>query len=211
MDKLRSDTPKKQHYVPQFLLKNFSHGKKNKIFTFDKSRVIKFETSVKDSASEKGFYNFNLNGEVHTLEHKLSKLEGECGVVIKKICKEESLENLTDDDRIVLCVFVANLLLRVKKQREFLDQINSGLAEWLQSLELDLNEVENFRFFDRQEIEKQHIEATQLGVLKIFKYFYNKPIVLYKSPNGSNFIISDNPVVMFNHWSRESRGNLGIE
>ena len=75
MDKVSSKTPKKQHYVPQFLLKNFSYGKKYKIFAFDKAKVDSFGTCVRDSASENGFYNLTIDGETHTLEHKLSKLE----------------------------------------------------------------------------------------------------------------------------------------
>ena len=91
MDKVREDTPKKQHYVPQFLLRNFSYGKKPKIFTFDKANCKSFGTSVRDSASENGFYNINLDGEKYTLEHKLSKLETICANTVKKICREESL------------------------------------------------------------------------------------------------------------------------
>lgn len=210
MDKVKSDTPKKQHYVPQFLLKNFSYGKKNKIFAFDKARAISFGTSVIDSACENGFYNLKINDQAHTLEYKLSKLESICGDVIKRICRDESLDGITDDDCMVLCVFVTNILLRVKRQREFLWQLNTGLAEWLQSMGLDPNEVSNFNYLEREDVNKQHIYFTNDNLLEFARIFYEKPIALLKAPNGTNFIISDNPVVMHNYWPREGRGNKGI-
>lgn len=210
MDKVRPDTPKKQHYVPQFLLKNFSYGKKHKIFAFDKSRSISFGTSVRDSASENGFYNFNLDGEKHTLEHRLSKLESMCASIIKNICRDESLEGLTNDDHIILCVFVTNLLLRVKKQRMFLDQLNKGMAEWLQDMGMRPKEVQNFEVLEKEDIDKQHIEFTHEHVFEIAKRFHDKPIALLKAPNGSNLIIGDNPVAMYNHWPQELRGDKGI-
>lgn len=210
MDKVRSDTPRKQHYVPQFLLKNFSYGKKHKIFAFDKARAVGFGTSVKDSASENGFYNLNLDGEAHTLEHKLSKLESICSSVVKKICKEEALKGLTQDDHLVLCVFVANLFLRVKKRRVFFDQLNTGMTEWFRNMGLDPNDVQNFEILGKDEIDKQHIEFTHERLFEFSKFFQEKPMALLKAPNGSNLIIGDNPVAMYNHWPQELRGDKGI-
>lgn len=210
MDKVGLNTPKKQHYVPQFLLRNFSYGRKYKIFTFDKARAISFGASVIDSASENGFYNLKIDGEAHTLEHKLSKLESICGEVVKRICRDESLESITHNDHIILCVFVTNILLRVKKQRESFWQLNTGIAEWLQNMGLDPNEVNNFEFLEREDVNKQHVQFTDKNVLEFSKNFYEKPIALFKAPNGSNFIISDNPVVMHNHWPRKFRGNKGV-
>ena len=210
MDKVSSKTPKKQHYVPQFLLKNFSYGKKYKIFAFDKAKVVSFGTCVRDSASENGFYNLTIDGETHTLEHKLSKLESICAEVIKKICRDESFENLTNDDHMILCVFVTNILIRVKKQREFLWQLNTGIAEWLQNMGLDPNKVSNFNTLEKDDVNRQHVQFTNEQVFDLSMQFYEKPIALLKAPNGSNFIISDNPVTIYNHWNREDRGNKGI-
>jgi len=210
MDKVRPDTPKKQHYVPQLLLRNFSYGKKYKIFSFDKSKARSFNTNVRDIASENGFYNLLIDSEEYTLEYKLSKLEGICSSVVKKICRNESLKGITREEHLVLCVFVAHLLVRVKKQRAFIEQLNTGMTEWLQSMDLDQNEVQNFQILGQEDIDKQHIEFTHEHVFEFSKLFYNKPIALLKAPNGSHFMISDNPVAMYNHWPRKLRGDKGI-
>ncbi|MBY7733436.1 DUF4238 domain-containing protein [Francisella philomiragia] len=210
MDEVCVNTPKKQHYVPQFLLKNFSYGKKHKIFTFDKAKANSFGTSVKDSASENGFYNLNLDGKKYTLEHKLSKLESICSSLVKRICKEESLEGITYDDHIIICVFVANLLLRVKKQREFFYQLNTGITEWLQNLGLNPCEIENFEVLEKKDTDRQHVEFTNESVLEFSKRLFDKPIALLKAPNGSSLLISDNPVTIYNHWPQKLGGYKGV-
>ena len=63
---------------------------------------------MKDTASENGFYNLNIQAEKFTLEHKLSKLETICSKVIKKICSENSLSNITEEEHKMLCLFMAN-------------------------------------------------------------------------------------------------------
>ena len=71
MDIVTSNTPKKQHYVPQFLLRNFATENTEKLFTFDKQQDKIFSTTVKDSASEKGFYNIQGLSGKYTLEYEL--------------------------------------------------------------------------------------------------------------------------------------------
>jgi len=210
MDKIQKDTPKKQHYVPQCLLKNFSFGEKNRIFAFDKIRGKKISTNVRDSASENGFYNLKINGEDHTLEHKLSNLESVAGAIIKKICDEEALSNITDEEHVDLCLFLSNLLLRVKSQRDWIGQINDVFANLFQEAGINPNDVENFDFLEKDDLSKVHTLFTYENTFDFAKILLEKRLVLRKAPNGSNFIISDNPVAIHNHRPREGRGNSGI-
>lgn len=210
MDKIQADTAKNQHYVPRFLLKNFSYGSKQRIYAFDKLRGIKISTNVKNSACENGFYNLIIDGEKHTLEHKLSKLETIAGAIINKICKDESLENITEEEHMDLCLFLSNLLLRVKRQREWLSQLNSNLAGWLQKMGLDPNQVQNFEVLEKDEIGKQHIQITLANTLEFAETLCAKQIFLLKAPSGSNFIIGDNPVVMYNRWHKKFGADTGI-
>lgn len=57
-------TVKKQHYVPQFYLRNFSRDNK-RIFVFDKFRQKEFASNVHDIANENYFYDLS---EQHTEE-----------------------------------------------------------------------------------------------------------------------------------------------
>jgi len=69
--------PKLQHYVPQFILRNFTTGKGNQIFVFDKQEEVAFKTNIRNIASESGFYNFDINGYQFTIEPGLEKHVGD--------------------------------------------------------------------------------------------------------------------------------------
>ena len=49
-----------QHYVPRFLLKNFTHGKKPKIFVYDKSNDGCFHANIKNIAARRGSMTYKL-------------------------------------------------------------------------------------------------------------------------------------------------------
>ena len=107
-------------------------------------------------------------------------------------------------------MFVANLLLRVKKQRAFVEQLNTGMTEWFETMGVKPYDVQNFHALKPEDVEKFHTEFTHEKLIDIAKLFYDKPIALLKAPNGCNFIISDNPVSMHNHWPKKSRGDKGV-
>ena len=71
----RNKIAKIQHYVPQFLLKQFSSGKKPQVWVFDKTTGKKFKSHVKNVASEQGFYSFKFKGNELTIEPSLSNIE----------------------------------------------------------------------------------------------------------------------------------------
>lgn len=52
-----SNNCKNQHYVPQFVLRNFvASGKKKYIYVFDKLHEKKFKTGIKNIGAENAFY-----------------------------------------------------------------------------------------------------------------------------------------------------------
>ncbi|CEO40777.1 DUF4238 domain-containing protein [Photobacterium kishitanii] len=201
MDIISKNTPKKQHYVPQFLLKNFSINDTEQLYTYDKLKNVSYKTSVKDSACENGFYNINLNDQCLTYEHKLSKLEGVSSEIIKSIIDTESLEKLDEpeDDHIILCFFVSNLLLRVKKQRELSQQLNTSICTFIKGLGYNPNDFSNFKELNEEEIKSNHVSSLSNQIVNAANTFAGKPIRLLKAPNNIEFIISDNPVVMYAH------------
>lgn len=79
---------KNQHYVPQFILKNFSSGKKDQVFVFDKECSKKFRSNVRNIASENGFYNFEINGKEHSFEPLLCEIEAASALIINRIVEE---------------------------------------------------------------------------------------------------------------------------
>lgn len=193
------NTPKKQHYVPQFLLRNFAIDNTEKLFTFDKQQNKVFSTTVRDSASENGFYNIQGLDEKYTLEYELGNLETLASKVIAKICLSGSIAHLNESEHIILCFFTASLLLRVKRQRMVTSQLNTGIAEFTRGLGIEPNTFTNFKELTEEDVNFQHINFLRDGLPKFANKFGDKAIGLLRSPKGNSFIISDNPVVMFSH------------
>lgn len=197
MDPVTQSTPKKQHYVPQFLLRNFAVENTEKLFTFNKQQDRVFPTTVRDSASENGFYNIEVSEKKYTLEYKLGNLESLASQVISKICLSESLADLEDDDHQILCFFAANLLLRVKKQRVFTSQLNAEMANFARKLGIEPNTFANFKELTKEDVELQHVNFLNKELLTFANKFGDKAVGLLRAPDNNSFIISDNPVVMF--------------
>lgn len=96
--------PKKHHYVPQFILSNFSFGKKRNIYVFDKQKGSVFPSSIENAASENYFYKDDgLNYDKNT-ETKLSELESLCTPIFEKIVKEESLASVSSYEHGTICL-----------------------------------------------------------------------------------------------------------
>ena len=96
MDRIDTSTPKKQHYVPQFILKNFKSGKKKRVYVFDKQKRSTYPAAVHDVACENGYYNIELDGKGFTIEGKLASLENVASLAINKIVINENLSCLSD-------------------------------------------------------------------------------------------------------------------
>jgi len=196
MDLVTKNTPKKQHYVPQFLLRNFAIENTEKLFTFNKQEGRSFPTNVQDSASENGFYNIKLSNKKYTLEYKLGNLEVMASQVISKACEAESVSDFSEDEHKILCFFVANLLLRVKRLRMFTSQVNTELVGVLRKVGIESHEVVGFNELNKDEIKFQHINFLNKELLNLANKFGDKAIGLLRAPQNCSFIISDNPVVM---------------
>lgn len=210
MEEINSSTAKNQHYVPQFILKHFKSGKKKGISVFDKHNKHSFTSSIRDAASENGFYNTDINNVGYTLESKLASLETVTSKVISKIVRHESLSVLSEDDLLALCLFCSVQFIRTNKQRDAIKQHQDLTANWLNKNGYNVEQVENFRLFDNSEIKRCHVETINREAVKLSEHFYNKEMLLKKTPVGIDYLISDSPIAMHNHFPREGRGNLGL-
>ena len=210
MKPVDSSTPKKQHYVPQFILKNFKKGKKKRVHVYDKQGKLFYLSSIRDAACEKGYYNVEVDGDGYTLENKLSSLEGAAGNVVKKIIDSESLAGLEAKDFAIFHLFCAVQLLRTETQRNLGRQIQETTLIWLEEQGICVEDVENFEVFDDEKLKHCHISNINSLALEIAEHFKDKVMMLAKAPQGHEFLISDNPITMHNHKPRPGRGNLGL-
>lgn len=202
--------PKKQHYVPQFLLRNFSKNK-NRIYVFDKKLNRSFPSNVKDVGHENNFYEEQLLGYGNETEFKLSELETVVAPVIEKTLSEGSIKNLEEWEHKFLCLFSTVQMIRTNDTREFLKGFNQILNKRITECGYDPStEVENYKTPSQAELKSSAIDLINTLPSSLVEGFLNKQLSLLKAPNGQNFYISDHPIVKHNHFPREDRGSLGI-
>jgi hypothetical protein len=107
-----------QHYIPQFLLREFGHGKRGRerIHVYDKKTGQEFETKISEIGADYGFY------DAHgiSLDDLLTDLEIKASREIHLIVKNHSLKGL---DRPQLALFLAVQEIRTEAHRSRLRRI----------------------------------------------------------------------------------------
>lgn len=202
--------PKLQHYVPQFLLKNFCSAGEKKIFVFDKKREETFSTNIKNVAVEQGFYNIELDDIVLSIEPNLSNLESKAAEVLAKVINDQSLEKLTKDDRYQLSIFAALQFSRVKQSRIRYKQIDGAIKTKLQERGIGPNAVSGYTPYTDADIKRASILGLAKDVGKFAPYFLNKSWILFKATKTVKNYISDNPITLQNRNDHTPYGNLGL-
>jgi hypothetical protein len=207
-------TAKVQHYVPQFLLRNFGNGKKDQVWVYDKTTDRAFSTNAKNIASESRFYDFEVEDEAVTLEPMLSKLESMAKPVIEKILETDSLTPLDEEERAMLAVFLSVQHTRTrtfreqwnafpKLLREEFESKGETVAEGSQAAQLIQDFTENE---SKAETGRFMLDAPE----QFAPHLLSKQWVLASTTRKHPFLISDNPLTRQNMNHMPGRGNLGF-
>ena len=204
-------TPILQHYVPQFLLRNFqfkatNHKADTKIYVYDKSNSKNFLAPIKSTGGERYFYEVKSQYDRYSIEERLGVHESNTAPIIKRIIENKSLKTLTKKEKMTLSKFISLQFLRGPA-------IRNRLSELVDLLEMELNFFEENEVAKPTELEnkRNHCEIVLNGVNQLSPFLYNKDWILCDSTT-LGLIISDNPVVMHNTFD-EGTGlrNEGVE
>jgi hypothetical protein len=197
--------PKKQHYVPQFLLRNFASTGKEQLYVYDKKEGRCFRAKVQKIAAENGLYDLQSPDGKTSVEPMLSKLEGDASAVIQKLIKSQNVKSLSSDEKVVISLFTGIQMLRVTAMVDTIFDLTETIRKkWGTLSGMPENEIEA-RKQARQSL------VNNLSLAKNFApQFLNKTWLLLKAHEKSEFYISDNPVVMHNIRRTPLHGNLGL-
>jgi len=197
---------KNQHYVPQFLLKNFSSRGNKFIWAYDKNEKYSLQNQIKERpikkvASEEYFYDQFKNSKIGSYEYKLQKAEDATAPIIEKIIETKNIIDLSEKERRTLSFFIILQNLRTKGK----------LLQTETSMET----------LSRQLKDKANIEIPNIDSKKIWFSMLEKSTSFYEilmnkvwmlSESNNSFLISDNPVTLQNTTDiSEIRGTLGLE
>jgi hypothetical protein len=198
-----------QHYVPRFILKNFSTGKKHKLWVYDKRSNRSFQTNIHNVAGETRFYEAKVGGGVLSIEEGLARMESLASPAIRRIVKARNLSSLTEEDRAVISVFVAVQMQRVPHMREQMLAIDAGFRKAFQQWGVDPSQVENYHPLNKESAKEVSILALARSA-ECAHHILNKTWLLFETNPANSFYLSDNPVVMQNQQERGPRGALGL-
>ena len=197
---------KNQHYVPQFLLKNFASREKKFIWTYDKNENYSTHNQIKERAirgvaSEDFFYDQLKNSKIGSYEYILQQVEDAAAPIIAKLIDTKNITSLSEEERRMLSIFIIFQNLRTKGE--------------LVETEFSLNNLFNL-ITDKANIKIPSIDSKQIWfkILKEATVFYkiltNKVWMLCESNNA--FLISDNPVTLQNSTNTSDIiGTLGLD
>lgn len=205
---------KVQHYVPQFLLRNFGNGKKDQVWVYDKSSGRSFPSNVKNVASESRFYNFEHAGQTLSLEPWLCELEGKAKSVISSVLDADSLSALAGGQRQILASFLAVQMIRTKNFREEWSSFPGMLRERLQrdgdQVPAGSQAEEIFREISENDLKEQTARMIFNAPDTYAAHFLEKDWVLAATQRKHPFLLSDNPLTRQNMLEQPNRGNLGL-
>jgi hypothetical protein len=207
-------TAKVQHYVPQFLLRNFGNGKKDQLWVFDKTTGRSFSTNAKNIASESRFYEFEYAGARLSLEPYLSKIESSAKPILSHVLRADSLADLDATARATIAVFLSIQLTRTRTFREqwrdfprmlrdALDAKGDRAADGSQAAELIRDISDNDV---KSETGRFMVDAPKA----LAHHFLSKDWALAATTRMHPFVTSDNPLALQNVIDRPHRGNLGL-
>ncbi len=196
--------PKNQHYVSQFLLRNFASTDVNKIWCYDKKYKKDELRSILNVASEVHFYDKIPGQKEGSFEYIFARAETDTSPIINKIITSKSINNLSIDEKITLSLFIILQLNRTKTALESAKDINNQLKEGLN------------RFLNKENVSKDYLSDTETwhGLLystpDLSMSLLEKTWVIFES--NRQFLTSDNPVVLQNVINNnKNRGTLGLK
>jgi hypothetical protein len=202
--------PKKHHYVPQFLLRNFVAAGGTRLYVFDKQTDRVFPASVADVAAENRLYEFSLGDVTATIEPSLADFESKAADVLRDLLSNDNLADLTVYQRVVLSGLVAQLLLRSPQQRAMMRHMNAELRQRVAAMGTDPDLLPQLKVFNDNE-EKLYTARVLPDLMKQFiPVIAEKAWILHSVSKNETLYVSDNPVAMHNEMDFGLCGNLGL-
>ena len=200
--------PKMQHYVPQFLLRNFSTDKEH-LYCFDKTNGKLFTRNIDEIGGENYFYDLVNGNPEYSMEYPIGEVEDKAAIGIAKLLETKNLRLLKIDEYKDIALFTALQMVRTKQSREEILYMNRYIAEMIRKEGQDPNSVKNFHEITNPDEAKQISLKNLTLASDLYPYLMNKRWILYTS--NDEFKISDNPVVKQNTTNKsENRGVLGL-
>jgi hypothetical protein len=185
---------RKQHYVPQFLLRNFSLkgvGHQVSVYRLNEGKYLP-STAIKGQAHENNFYGRP------SVEDEFAKLEGGTSVLIGEAIAHETLPARRSSGHDLLLTFT---LAQVFRTREAADATNKFHERFVKRVLRDVPKLKEIGALDRVAVKVVDAPLYTLGnALLHIDITRDLAFKLLCNRTATPFIISDDPAVMYNQF-----------
>ena len=199
---MNNNVPVKQHYIPQFILKNFCF-KNDLVNYFDVEENIFKIMSTRDIFMVKNLYNDNTNHSLfpQKIEIDLSGFESEVAIIInKKFLKENSFKLSKEEDN-KLKLFFALMSFRNINTKEQFANYSEESKDFFLKYQTDLNFLDfwkrnlgylvNCRSLDEVIKHKKIDEPIKVFMMRDVFNFSGKYFLLFEKRGLNSFVIGD--------------------
>jgi len=207
MAQKKKQIPKNQHFVPQFFQRFFSYENNGKtIGMFDTHRNL-FKSHIKISSHLSLNHFYGSDGE---LEDWLGQLETDSAPIFRKMWDKEKLPIAQSREHLKMLHFMVALDLRNPIHFKILN----NLEQKLPTIKSKINEgnvpndlVPGLKEHQTDQGKLNSLKSTELLASDLLDLKYK----LIKNTTSNPFIISDNPIILYNQFLEKRNWNFGSQ
>ena len=181
---------KKHHYVPRFYLRHFTtDGRSLSLYNIERDLVVG-SANLKNQC-----YRDYMYGKDGKQERNLSLMEGALAELLKRLLTSHLLPAPWSPDHESLCILTLLQNARTAYASDAMDEFSDKI--WKKVLEKDPR-------FPPEMLEKVRIVNTDpanlavFTMLRLYHLIMDMDYRLLLAPEDSEFITSDNPVILYN-------------
>lgn len=205
---------KRQHYVPQFYLRNFVR-EDNKFTIFN----IKSEKIIENAPYRKQCYEDYYYGDDEVWEEKLGAIESSAALIIAKINKQSNYYPDVEEIKILKKFILYQRYRTIRNKDNLLNMRWDGAKTYV---EMNLRKEgkyvwENTLKVLKKEFEKRYDRIIPQQALEITANLLDniedlKLLIIQYNNKTHNLISSDNPVIFYNPFYKRAVGliNAGL-
>lgn len=203
-------TPKNQHYVPRFILRQFlEDSAKEQVAVYDKQTDRGFTTSIDNVMSENRFHDFSYGEWDISFETTVTGVENLFQPAYRKVLDERRLD-CTPQQKVDLAFFMAFQLIRTRGARNRFEDLEKALSAKLQALGHKLEDIPGWEPQTPDTVKLHDLMVLQENVGKFAEIIATKDFHLATPSPGRSFYLGDNPVCLHNSKHYGPYGNLGL-
>ena len=215
----------RQHFVPQFYLRNFTNPKGG-FFCFDKVEQRRFPANVRNVAHEHFFYGIDPSlfppeavppNSYQVIEQTLSQLEGHFSAAIRELLLKGEGEGISLEQRPILSHFIVLQLLRTREFRNTLRELQTKVAQDIGQRLVHLKEGQG-RYRVKVEFDDSTWPLEQAKLMfdpaktrELIRILNNHIWHVGVNETEFPFYTSDNPIVRQAHIDHPFLGGIGLQ